>query len=85
LQNKVLFKVKALFKLIDTSARVDKLLFAGKKRVAFGAYVNLDVFLAGEGFVFLAASASDDCFFIYRMNSCLHFIFLAFSRKIHLQ
>ena len=64
---------KTLFKSVNTSAGIIQLLTPGEKRMAFGAYLNSDIFFRRTGFDNLAASTSNRGLFIVRMNSLFHF------------
>lgn len=64
--------IKFLSKLLNTTACINKLLFAGKERVAFGANFNADVFFCGTGFNHVAARALNYSLFIIRMNALFH-------------
>ncbi len=72
-------EVEFLFEFINASARIDKLLFAGEEGVAFSAYINLYGIFAGICFIFFAASASDNCFLEFRMDSGFHLRFPSLS------
>lgn len=75
---KKLCAVELLIELVHSTARINKLLLACKEGVALRAYIHLDGFFAGTGNVFLAARAFNDCFFVFGMDTCLHFNSLAF-------
>ena len=53
---------------------VDKFLFTGKKRMAFGAYFNTDIRPGRTDLYLIAACASYARFSVFRMNSVLHVI-----------
>ena len=72
-------EVEFLLEFINASARIDKLLFAGEEGVAFSAYINLYGVFAGICFIFFAASASDNCFLEFRMDSGFHLRFPSLS------
>ena len=63
---------KTLLKAIDTAARVYQLLLSGEERMALCANFHADVLLCGTGMNHIAASASNGCLFIFRMNCFLH-------------
>jgi hypothetical protein len=62
-----------LLELLHSSFSIDNLLFAGVKRVALGAYIQMDVLPCGSGAYNLAAGADNLDFFVIRVNSCFQF------------
>ncbi len=73
-----LVEVELLLELINTSACVNKLLFAGEERMAFGTNINLNVILNGLGNIFSATSTLDSSGLVFGMDTLLHFRFLSF-------
>ncbi len=71
-------EVELLLELINTSACVNKLLFAGEERMAFGTNINLNVILNGLGNIFSATSTLDSSGLVIGMDTLLHFYFLSF-------
>ena len=70
----LLCSLQTLLELVNTSAGINKLLFAGKERMALRADFNTDhAALSRTGGNFFAASALDYGFTILRMDSGLHF------------
>ena len=63
---------QTLLEFINTPACIDKLLLAGKERMAFGANFNTDIALRRLRFHNLAASAGDGALLVLRMNSLFH-------------
>ena len=59
---------------LDSPRRVDELLLTSEKRMAGGAYTNLDIATSRPGAVDSATSASDRRLYIIRMDICLHVI-----------
>ena len=68
----------AAHKFIHTAGSVDKFLFAGEERMAFGANFNLEITLCGLSLDNFAASASNGCVNVVRMDSCFHYLHLTF-------
>jgi len=79
-----LLQIVLLLKLVNTSAGVNKLLFTGEKRMALGAYINLEIALGGHSLHFRTASTSNGDFIQLRMDAFLHFIFPRFLLVIFL-
>ena len=73
-----LVEVELLLELINTSACVNKLLFAGEERMAFGTNINLNVILNGLGNIFSATSTLDSGGLVIGMDTLLHFLFPLF-------
>ncbi len=73
-----LVEVELLLELINTSACVNKLLFAGEERMAFGTNINLNVILNGLGNIFSATSTLDSSGLVIGMETLLHFKFPLF-------
>lgn len=69
----LLIHTETLLELIDTSACVNKLLLACVVRMALRANFDSDVLLCGTCVNNVAASTSDRCFLVVRMDSFLHF------------
>ena len=67
-----LTEIELLLELVNTSACINKLLFAGEEGVALRADINLEVFLDGLGLIDRAASASDRCVLVIGMDALLH-------------
>jgi len=59
-------------KSLDSSSRVNQLLFPGIERVAFGADFNPDFLFRGTSGDFISAGAFNDCFMILGMDIFLH-------------
>jgi hypothetical protein len=57
---------------LDTARRVDELLLTSEKRMAGGAYTNLDIATSRPGAVNSATGASDRRFNVIRMDISLH-------------
>ena len=69
--------LESFLELVNTSAGVNELLFAGEEGMALGADINSQVAaLSGLGFNSLAASASDDAGFVIGMDSVFHCFYL---------
>ncbi len=71
-----LVEIIALPELIGTSASINKLLLAGKERMALGTNVDPDVFLGGTCLDDVTASAPDLGFFICGMDTVFHVVSL---------
>ena len=56
----------------DSARRIDKLLFAGEKRMTLGTYFNPNVLFGGAGFDHVSAGALNGCLMIIRMNVRFH-------------
>jgi hypothetical protein len=69
---------KTLLELVQTSARINKLLLAGKEGVALRANFNSDIALGGLSYNSFAARALDSAFFVIGVNSVLHSVILLF-------
>ena len=67
-------RIQALFELIYTSARIDKLLLAGEKGMAFGANFNTKVVLCGSCNDCFSAGTFNCDFLVFGMYSFLHFL-----------
>lgn len=67
-----LFDVELLLELINTTACIHKLLFAGEERMTLRAYINAQIVLGGSGYESLAASALNRYFLVFRMEIFLH-------------
>ena len=61
-----------LVELVNTSAGVHKLLFAGEERMALGADINVNIILGGLGLIYSSASANDNGILIFGMDIRLH-------------
>ena len=59
----------------NTTRCVNQFLFAGKKRVAFGAYFNADIRLRRTDFDLVATGTSYAGISVIRMNAVFHCIF----------
>ena len=71
---------QSLFELINAAARINKCLFSGKERMAFGANINsLLAALGGHGFNHFTTSAPNDALFVIRMDSFFH----VFTPRFH--
>ena len=68
----LLVEVEFLLELIYTSACINKLLLAGKERMAFRANIDLDVILNGFGNIFCATSTLDSGGLVFGMDTLLH-------------
>ena len=72
--------LESSLELDNTSAGVNKLLFAGVEGMALCANVHVEVFLGGSGGVFRTASANDHGILVGGMKSFFHsfhlFLFL---------
>lgn len=69
---------KTLLEFVYASAGVNEFLFAGEERMAFGANFNLEITLCGLSLDNFAASASNGCVNVVRMDSCFHYLHLTF-------
>lgn len=67
-----LLKVELFLEFVNTSAGVNKFLFTGEERVAFRAYINLNIFFCRFSSENLATGTFYGCFFKIGMYSCLH-------------
>ena len=74
-----LFNIKALFETINTSARVNQLLFAGIERMALGTDIHLHLFLGRAGLESFTAYAANHALTILGMNIFLHCCFTSFA------
>ena len=79
-----LLQIVLLFKLVNTSAGVNKLLLTGEKRVALGAYINLEIALGGHSLHFRTAGTSNSNLIKLRMDAFSHFNFPRFLLVIFL-
>lgn len=71
-QKLLLCACKTALELIQTSAGIDKLLLAGKERMALGADFNGHIAFGRTSLNLSAASTSDRAFFVFGMESFLH-------------
>jgi len=73
-----LFELKTVFlvELIDTTACLGSLLLTRVKRMALGAYLNVDILFRGTGLKSVSAVADYGSFVIIRMDIFLHNIHL---------
>lgn len=69
---KSLFEVEFLLELINSTARIYKLLFSGEERMALRAYINTQIILCRSGYESLAASALNRYFLVFGMKILLH-------------
>ncbi len=60
---------------LDSTRGVDKFLFAGKKRMTFGAYFITDIRFGRTDLYLIAACTSYARFIVLRMNSVFHVIY----------
>ena len=68
----VLFsEIVAFVEAINASTCIDKLLFAGIERVAFGTNFHANIFASRTGMDYLAACARDRCVNVLGMNAFL--------------
>jgi hypothetical protein len=65
-------EIEFLLEFVNTSAGVDKLLLAGEERMAFRAYINLDIVLYGLGNIFCTASTLYGSGLVIGMDTLLH-------------
>ena len=63
---------KPFLETVHATAGIDKLLFTGKKRVAFRANFHTDIAFGGRGFNHFAAGAGDGRFLILGMDIFFH-------------
>ncbi len=74
--------LKTASELVNTSAGVNKLLFAGEERMALGADINTDISaLCGTGCKCFSASADNVYLVVIRMNSFFHDLIKVHSLK----
>jgi hypothetical protein len=72
----VLLKFFVFFsKTFDAAGRIHQLLFAGKKRMAFGANFHANVLFRGSNLHRGPAGTLDGCIEIIRMDVSFHFYF----------
>ena len=64
--------LQTLFELINAAAGIDKLLFAGEERMAFGADLHADVLFGGAGFDHFAAGAGNGGLLVFGMDIFFH-------------
>ena len=76
---RLLFHIEALLEAINTSASVYQLLLAGVERMAFGADINLHLFLCGTGLKSFTAYAANYAFAVLGMDVFLHCCFTSFA------
>lgn len=69
----LLAEIIALLESVNASAAVNKLLLAGKERVALRADFDLDIGLCGTRFDYVSASALNRGRLICGMNSLFHY------------
>lgn len=67
-----LFKIELFLEFVNTSAGVNEFLFTGEERVAFRAYINLNIIFCRFSCENLATGTFYCCFFKIGMYSCLH-------------
>jgi hypothetical protein len=60
---------------LNTTRCVNQFLFAGKKRMAFGAYLNADIGLGRTDLYLVAARTTYTGISVIRMNAVFHGIF----------
>lgn len=75
---------EALFETVNTAACINKLLFTGKERMAFGANFNTDILLGRAGLDNITASTGNGSLAIIRMDLFLHYIHLFHKGFFHL-
>ncbi len=68
----LLVHIETLLESVNTSACINELLLAGIERVALGANFNLDVFLCGHSFNYVAAVAGNCSLDKIRVDSLFH-------------
>ena len=68
----VLLHAVTLFESFNPSGSVNKLLLAGKERMALGANFHLQLLLGGTSLKRLTAYATDDCLAILGMDFLFH-------------
>ena len=73
-----LVEIELLLELINTTACINKLLFAGEERMAFRANINLNVVLNRLGNIFCAASTLNNGGLVFGMETLLHFLYPLF-------
>ena len=67
----LIFSVLAL-ESFDPASRIDQLLLAGEERMAFGAYIQVDLGLRRSGAERLSAGAGNDRFDVIGMDTGSH-------------
>lgn len=79
-----LVEIVLLLELVNASAGVNKLLLTGEKRVALGAYINLEIALGRYSFHFSTAGTSYCNLIELWMDAFSHFNFPRFLLVIFL-
>ena len=74
-----LFQIETLLEAINTSARINKLLFAGIEGMALGADIHFQFLLGRTGFKRLTAYAANDALAVLGMDLFLHCDFTSFA------
>jgi len=69
---KLLLRCVLLLELLDATFRIHDLLFAGIKRMALGADIDMDLLAGRRGYKCFAACACDFYLFIVRMYVFFH-------------
>lgn len=69
---KGLFEVELLLELINSTARINKLLFSGEERMALRANIDAQIVLGRSGHESLTASALNRYFLVFGMKIFLH-------------
>lgn len=65
-------ETETLVESVYTSAGVNELLLSGEERMTLRANIQTDVLLGGAGLELCAASTSNNCFFVIRVNALFH-------------
>ena len=65
----IVFQLKTLFEAVNTSAGINKFLFAGKERMTVRANVKTDLFFSGTGLKLVTAGALNGGLYVFRMKS----------------
>ena len=68
----LLVHIETFLESVNTSACINELLLAGIERVALGANFNLNIFLCGHSFNYVATVAGNCSFYKIRMYSLFH-------------
>ncbi len=66
-------QLESLFESVNTSARINKLLLAGEKRMALRTDLDFNILLCGAGVDHISASAGDSSFLILGVDSLSHY------------
>ena len=72
----------AAVEFVNTTSGINKFLFAGEKRVAFGADTDFVIGTGGFDVPNRTAGASDDGIAVFRMDLFFHVLFLSYVKVI---